>query len=109
VLKINLKEKLLLGIEHTEDNDREILLHNKSQSNTVYTLLIQSEILKDIYGQALQHDHSDQPIQFEVQAIDSPTLGVLRGESGIVQKKIDIVNKRDFYTRYDQNGSCSIK
>ncbi|CAF3263406.1 unnamed protein product [Rotaria socialis] len=73
-----------LGIEHTEDNDRKILLHNESQSNTIYTLLIQSEILKDIYGQTLQHDHSDQPIQFEVQAIDSPTLGVLQGESGMI-------------------------
>ncbi|CAF2054766.1 unnamed protein product, partial [Rotaria magnacalcarata] len=73
-----------LGIEHTEDNDREILLHNKSQSNTVYTLLIQSEILKDIYGQTLQHDPSDQPIQFEVQTINSPILGVLRGESGMI-------------------------
>ncbi|CAF2071916.1 unnamed protein product [Rotaria magnacalcarata] len=84
VSKINLKETLLLGIEHTEDNDRKILLHNKSQSNTIYTLLIQLEILKDIYGQTLQHDHSDQPIQFEVQAIDSPTLGVLQGESGMI-------------------------
>ncbi|CAF3636125.1 unnamed protein product [Rotaria socialis] len=84
VSKINLKEKLLLGIEHTEDNDRKILLHNESQSNTIYTLLIQSEILKDIYGQTLQHDLSDQPIQFEVQAIDSPTLGVLQGESGMI-------------------------
>ncbi|CAF4520745.1 unnamed protein product [Rotaria socialis] len=73
-----------LGIEHTEDNDRKILLHNESQSNTIYTLLIQSEILKDIYGQTLQHDLSDQPIQFEVQAIDSPTLGVLQGESGMI-------------------------
>ncbi|CAF4288196.1 unnamed protein product [Rotaria socialis] len=82
-----------LGIEHTEDNDRKILLHNESQSNTIYTLLIQSEILKDIYGQTLQHDHSDQPIQFEVQAIDSPTLGVLQGESGQLLILIELTEK----------------
>ncbi|CAF4067229.1 unnamed protein product, partial [Adineta steineri] len=67
-----------LGIEHVEYNDRQITIHNNSKPNTIYTLVIQSELLKDIHGQTLEHDHSEQPIQLHVH--DSPAL--LRDISG---------------------------
>ena len=37
-------------------------------------------MLKDIYGQTLEHDHSNEPIQFQV--ADSSSFGNLSGESG---------------------------
>ncbi|CAF1259579.1 unnamed protein product [Rotaria sp. Silwood1] len=75
-----------LGIEHRKYNSREILIHNNSQPNTVYTLFIQSGILKDIFGQTLEQDPSSQSIQFHVDDFNSPLSGVLQGESGIAQK-----------------------
>ncbi|CAF4381595.1 unnamed protein product, partial [Rotaria sordida] len=70
--KTSFKGKVILGIEHTEYNDRQITIHNNSTPNTIYTLVIQSGTLKDIHGQTLEHDHSEQPIQFHVH--DSPPL-----------------------------------
>ncbi|CAF4359193.1 unnamed protein product [Rotaria sp. Silwood2] len=84
IFKFEPEKKVLLGIEHIEYNDRKILIHNDSQPNTVYTLLIQSGILKDIHGQTLEHDHSDQPIQFHVDDLNTPLYGTLRGESGMI-------------------------
>ncbi|CAF2761726.1 unnamed protein product [Rotaria sp. Silwood2] len=72
-----------LGIEHTQDNDRQITFYNNSKPNTVYTLLIQSASLKDVHGQTLEHDHSDKPIQFHVH--DSPPLiGSISGATGMI-------------------------
>ncbi|CAF3025123.1 unnamed protein product, partial [Rotaria sp. Silwood2] len=73
-----------LGIEHRKYNSREILIHNNSQPNTVYTLFIQSGILKDIFGQTLEQDHSSQSIQFHVDEFNSPLSGALQGESGMI-------------------------
>ncbi|CAF3332076.1 unnamed protein product [Rotaria sp. Silwood2] len=75
-----------LGIEHTQDNDRQITFYNNSKPNTVYTLLIQSASLKDVHGQTLEHDHSDKPIQFHVH--DSPPLiGNISGATDIQQRQ----------------------
>ncbi|CAF1121901.1 unnamed protein product [Rotaria sordida] len=75
--------KVILGVEHTEYNDRQITIHNNSKPNTVYTLVIQSGTLKDIHGQTLEHDHSEQPIQFHVH--DSPPLrGDISGATGLI-------------------------
>ncbi|CAF2070665.1 unnamed protein product [Rotaria magnacalcarata] len=72
-----------LGIEHTQDNDRQITFYNNSKANTIYTLLIKSASLKDIHGQTLEHDHSDKPIQFHVH--DSPPLiGNISGATGMI-------------------------
>ncbi|CAF3928617.1 unnamed protein product [Rotaria sp. Silwood1] len=81
IFKFEPEKKVLLGIEHIEYNDRQILIHNDSQPNTVYTLFIQSGILEDIHGQPLEHDHSDQPIQFHVDNLNKPLFGTLRWES----------------------------
>ncbi|CAF3143752.1 unnamed protein product [Rotaria sp. Silwood2] len=69
------------GIEHREYNDRRIIIHNNSQPNTVYRLFIQPGLLKDIHGQVLEQDDSDQPIQFHVDDLNSPLFGALSGES----------------------------
>ncbi|UJR17435.1 hypothetical protein I4U23_004330 [Adineta vaga] len=72
-----------LGIEHVEYNDQQITIHNSSKPNTVYTLVIQSGVLKDIHGQTLEHDHAEQPIQFHVH--DSPPLtGQISGAMGMI-------------------------
>ncbi|CAF3824365.1 unnamed protein product [Rotaria sordida] len=72
-----------LGIEHTKYKDQHIILYNNSKPNTVYTLFIQSETLKDIHGQTLEHNYSDEPIQFHVH--DSPpSVGYLQGETGMI-------------------------
>ncbi|CAF4209806.1 unnamed protein product [Rotaria socialis] len=72
-----------LGIEHTQDNDRQITFYNNSKANTIYTLLIQSTSLKDIHGQTLEHDRSDKPIQFHVH--DSPpSIGNISGATGMI-------------------------
>ncbi|CAF0948791.1 unnamed protein product [Didymodactylos carnosus] len=72
-----------LSIEHTKDNDRQIIIHNNSQPNTVYTLFVQSEVLKDIYSQKLERNNSDDSIQFHVH--DSPPLiGHISGATGMI-------------------------
>ncbi|CAF3912925.1 unnamed protein product [Adineta steineri] len=72
-----------LGIEHVEYNDRQITIHNNSKPNTIYTLTIQTEMLKDIHGQTLEHDFTEQSIQFHVH--DSPPLaGHLSGATGMI-------------------------
>ncbi|CAF4189665.1 unnamed protein product, partial [Adineta steineri] len=72
-----------LGIEHVEYNDRQITIHNNSKPNTIYTLVMQSGVLKDIHGQTLEHDNSEQPIQFHVH--DSPPLvGDISGATGMI-------------------------
>ncbi|CAF1241767.1 unnamed protein product, partial [Didymodactylos carnosus] len=71
-----------LGIEHTKDNDQQIIIHNNSEPNTIYTLFIQSETLKDIYGQILQHNNSDNLIQFRVH--DSAVIGDISGATGMI-------------------------
>ncbi|CAF1370238.1 unnamed protein product [Adineta steineri] len=72
-----------LGIEHIEHNNRQITIHNNSKPNTIFTLVIQSGVLKDIHGQTLEHDHSEQPIQFHVH--DSPPLvGDISGATGMI-------------------------
>jgi len=71
-----------LGIEIAEYNNQYITIHNNSKANTVYTLTIKPELLKDIHGQTLEHDHSKQPIQFHVH--DSPpSSGHISGATGI--------------------------
>ena len=71
----------LVGIAHTEYNDQQITIYNNSKPNTIYTLLIQPEALKDIHGQTLQHDDAEQLIQFHVH--DSPPLvGDISGATG---------------------------
>ncbi|CAF3915943.1 unnamed protein product [Rotaria sp. Silwood1] len=77
-----LKEKVLLGIEHTNDYSKKITILNNSQPNTVYTLSIQPGILKDVYGQTFEQDPTEEPIQFHVEESNSPLYGILRGESG---------------------------
>ncbi|CAF4004957.1 unnamed protein product, partial [Adineta steineri] len=72
-----------LGIEHVEHDNRQIIIHNNSKPNTIYTLVIQSGVLKDIHGQTLEHDNSEQPIQFHVH--DSPPLvGDISGATGMI-------------------------
>lgn len=79
---MNIERNLILGIEHTKHNDQQITIYNNSKPNTVYTLTIQTGILKDIHGQTLEHDFSKQPIQFQVH--DSPPLvGDISGATGI--------------------------
>ncbi|CAF0928260.1 unnamed protein product [Rotaria sordida] len=78
-------EVAILSIEQREYDDREIIIRNNSQPNTVYSLFIQPGILKDIHGQALEQDHFDQPIQFHVNDSNSRLLGALSGESGYVR------------------------
>ncbi|CAF5011751.1 unnamed protein product, partial [Rotaria sp. Silwood1] len=81
-----------LGIEHTQDNDRQITFYNNSKPNTVYTLLIQSASLKDVHGQTLEHDHSDKPIQFHVH--DSPPLiGNISGATGMITMDPGVLNE----------------
>ncbi|CAF4241465.1 unnamed protein product [Rotaria sp. Silwood2] len=46
-----------------------------------HTLFIQPGLLKDIHGQVLEQDDSDQPIQFHVDDLNSPLFGALSGES----------------------------
>ncbi|CAF3272562.1 unnamed protein product [Rotaria sp. Silwood2] len=123
IFKFEPEKKVLLGIEHIEYNDRKILIHNDSQPNTVYTLLIQSGILKDIHGQTLEHDHSDQPIQFHVDDLNTPLYGTLRGESDndgtltawvtdlmtgapIHQATVSILNQKKVT---NQQGLCTIE
>ncbi|CAF4016800.1 unnamed protein product [Rotaria sp. Silwood2] len=79
-----LKEKVLLGIEHTNDYSNKITIFNNSQPDTVYTLSIQPGILKDVYGQTFEQDPTEEPIQFHVEESNSPLYGILRGESGII-------------------------
>ncbi|CAF4486725.1 unnamed protein product, partial [Rotaria sp. Silwood2] len=72
-----------LGIEHVEYNDQQLTIHNNSKPNTVYTLVIESEKLKDIHGQILEHDHVERPVQFHVH--DSPPLmGDISGATGMI-------------------------
>ncbi|CAF1586048.1 unnamed protein product, partial [Adineta ricciae] len=72
-----------LGIEHIEYNNQQITIHNNSKPNTVYTLTIQPDVLKDIHGQTLEHDFAAQPIQFHVH--DSPPpQGHLSGATGMI-------------------------
>ncbi|CAF1253132.1 unnamed protein product [Rotaria sordida] len=72
-----------LGIEHSEYNDQQITIHNNSKPNTIYTLVIESGKLKDIHGQTLEHDYSEQPIQFYIH--DSPPLqGDISGATGMI-------------------------
>jgi hypothetical protein len=79
--KNNIGGNVILGIEHTENNDRQIIIYNNSKPNTVYALVIQPGTLKDIHGQTLEHDHSEQPVQFHVH--DSPLLlGDISGATG---------------------------
>ncbi|CAM2724480.1 unnamed protein product [Rotaria socialis] len=73
-----------LGIEHTDDDNKRITILNNSQPNTVYTLSIQRGMLKDVYGQTLEQDPTEQPIQFHIEESNSPLYGTLRGESGII-------------------------
>jgi hypothetical protein len=75
------KQKIILGIEHAAYDDRQITIHNNSKPNTVYTLIIQSGILKDIYGQTLEHNLSKQPIQFHVHD-SAPLIGDISGATG---------------------------
>ncbi|CAF1018384.1 unnamed protein product [Adineta steineri] len=72
-----------LGIAHIDYNEREIIIHNNSKPNTIYTLVIQSGILKDIHGQTLEHDYSEQPIQFHVHDFP-PLVGDLSGVTGMI-------------------------
>ena len=72
----------LLGIEHVEYDDRQILIHNNSKANTVYTLVIQPGVLKDVHDQTLEHDHAEQPIRFHVHD-DPPLSGDLSGATGM--------------------------
>ncbi|CAF0889863.1 unnamed protein product [Adineta ricciae] len=72
-----------LGIEHVEHNDQHIIIHNNSKPNTVYTLTIQSEMLKDIHGQTLEHDFAAQPIEFHVHH-SPPPRGHLSGVTGMI-------------------------
>jgi hypothetical protein len=65
--------------------------------------------LKDIYGQTLEHDYSDQPIEFYVKEFDSSSFGMLSGESGITQQIEFKKKKLDFYFRYNYNGSWFIR
>ncbi|CAF4541602.1 unnamed protein product, partial [Rotaria sp. Silwood2] len=80
-----------LDIEHTQHNDRQITFYNNSKPNTVYTPLMQSASLKDIHGQALEHDHSDKLIQFHVH--DSPSLvGHVSGATGMITVDPDVLD-----------------
>ncbi|CAF3755727.1 unnamed protein product [Rotaria sp. Silwood1] len=72
-----------LGIEHMEYNDRQVTIHNDSKPNTVYTLVIEAESLKDIHGQTLEHDFSAKPIQFKVHD-PPPLMGDISGATGMV-------------------------
>lgn len=75
-------KNLILGIEHTEHNNRQIIIYNGSKPNTIYTLIIETGLIKDTYGQTLEHDYSEQPIQFQVH--DSPSLiGSIYGATGM--------------------------
>ncbi|CAF2687585.1 unnamed protein product [Rotaria sp. Silwood2] len=81
-----------LDIEHTQHNDRQITFYNNSKPNTVYTPLMQSASLKDIHGQALEHDHSDKLIQFHVH--DSPSLvGHVSGATGMITVDPDVLDE----------------
>ncbi|CAF4114154.1 unnamed protein product, partial [Adineta steineri] len=72
-----------LGIEHVKHNDRQITIHNNSKPNTIYTLVIQSELLKDVHDQTLEHDDSEQPIQFHVHG-PPPLVGDISGATGMI-------------------------
>jgi hypothetical protein len=84
----NIQPKITnLGIEHVEYSNQQITIHNNSKANTVYTLTIQPGLIKDIHGQTLEHDFTEQPIQFHVH--DSPPLqGHLSGATGTLTKSI---------------------
>jgi len=72
-----------LGIEHVEYDDRQIIIHNNSKPNTIYTLTIQSGSLGDLHGQTLDHDHTAQPIHFHVHDAPPPS-GNLSGATGMI-------------------------
>ncbi|CAF4446595.1 unnamed protein product, partial [Didymodactylos carnosus] len=84
-----------LGIEHTKDNDRQIIIHNSSEPNTVYKLFIQSAAIKDIYGQRLEYNNSDNSIQFHVHD-PPPLIGDISGATGIAP---NIYTKTEFKIR----------
>ena len=72
-----------LTIELSKHNANEIFIYNKSNENTVYTITIESESIKDVYGQILDHNFVERPIQFHVH--NSPPLrGDLSGANGMI-------------------------
>ena len=74
-----------LNIELSEQNTNQIIIQNNSKVNTVYTVNIKPGLLKDIYGQILEHDFAEQPVQFHVHD-SSPLKRYLSGATGILTK-----------------------
>jgi hypothetical protein len=75
------KTSPFLGIEHAEHNNQHLIIYNNSKPNTVYTLTIQSGILKDIHGQTFEHDRLEEPIEFQVHD-PPPLVGDISGATG---------------------------
>jgi len=80
-----------LGIEIVEYNSRCITIHNTSKANTLYTLTIKPNSIKDIHGQTLEHNFIEQPIQFSIH--DSrPLEGHLFGTTGMIVMDPAVLN-----------------
>ena len=71
-----------LGIEISEYNTQYVVIHNSSKQDTVYTLTLKADAIKDIHGQTLEHDFAKQPIQFHVHG-PRPLRGHLSGATGM--------------------------